>query len=148
LSSLVSHSQLNAPLASAILETCLDVTDLRRSRNFYADLFGYAVMRCDDRFCAFSVGERQVLLLFVRGSDPEGTLLPFGMIPPHGTSGRAHIGFSISSEGLPAWRERLSQRGISIESSFNWPTGGTSIYFRDPDDHLLELVTPGVWPIY
>ena len=147
MSSLEQYSH-DAPPASAILETCVDVTDLRRSSNFYAGLFGYAVMRCDDRFCAFNVGGRQVLLLFLRGSDPEGTLLPFGMIPPHGASGRAHIGFSISSEELPAWHQRLSQRGISIESSFDWPTGGKSIYFRDPDNHLLELVTPGVWPIY
>ncbi len=26
--------------------------------------------------------------------------------------------------------------------------GGTSLYFRDPDGHLLELVTPGIWSIY
>ncbi|HWQ03343.1 MAG TPA: glyoxalase, partial [Candidatus Nitrosotenuis sp.] len=26
--------------------------------------------------------------------------------------------------------------------------GGRSIYFRDPDGHSLELVTPGVWPNY
>jgi hypothetical protein len=29
-----------------------------------------------------------------------------------------------------------------------WPEGSTSIYFRDPDGHLLELVTPGLWPNY
>jgi catechol 2,3-dioxygenase-like lactoylglutathione lyase family enzyme len=136
------------PPPSAILETCLDVTDLRRSRQFYAGLFGYSVMQSDDRFCAFNVGGRQVLLLFVRGSDPNGTILPFGAIPPHGASGRAHVGFSVPSESLPAWRLRLAERGIPIESSFTWPSGGESIYFRDPDGHLLELLTPGVWPIY
>jgi catechol 2,3-dioxygenase-like lactoylglutathione lyase family enzyme len=26
--------------------------------------------------------------------------------------------------------------------------GGTSLYFRDPDGHLLELATPGLWTIY
>jgi len=26
--------------------------------------------------------------------------------------------------------------------------GGHSIYFRDPDGHLLELATPGLWAIY
>ena len=26
--------------------------------------------------------------------------------------------------------------------------GGESLYFRDPDGHLLELVTPGLWPNY
>lgn len=26
--------------------------------------------------------------------------------------------------------------------------GGCSVYFRDPDGHLLELATPGVWINY
>jgi catechol 2,3-dioxygenase-like lactoylglutathione lyase family enzyme len=148
LSASATPDKPEAHLPSAILETCLDVTDLPRSRDFYASLFGYAVMQSNDRFCAFSVGGGQVLLLFVRGTDPQGTILPFGTIPPHGTSGTAHVGFSIPSESLPAWRGRLAERGISIESSFTWPTGGTSVYFRDPDGHLLELLTPGVWPIF
>jgi catechol 2,3-dioxygenase-like lactoylglutathione lyase family enzyme len=137
-----------SPLPSAILETCLHVEDLQRSRAFYADLFGYRVMRSDERFCAFDAGDRQVLLLFLRGTDPDGTILPFGVIPPHGTSGQSHVGFSVPRESLPAWRTRLEERGIAIESSVVWPEGSTSIYFRDPDGHLLELVTPGLWPNY
>lgn len=136
------------PLPSAILETCLHVSDLARSREFYSDLFGYPIMRTDDRFCAFEVGGNQVLILFRRGSDPDGTTLPFGFIPAHGANGRGHVGFSIPSDSLAAWQKRLAARGITVESSFAWPNGGTSIYFRDPDGHLLELLTPGVWPIY
>jgi catechol 2,3-dioxygenase-like lactoylglutathione lyase family enzyme len=137
-----------SPLPSAILETCLSVTDLTRSRQFYSELFGYAVMKSDERFCALSVQDRQVLLLFLRGSDPNGTTLPFGFIPRHGASGQSHIGFSIPPDSLPAWRARLEKQGVAIESSFTWPGGGVSLYFRDPDGHLLELLTPGVWPIY
>ena len=37
---------------------------------------------------------------------------------------------------------------IEIESRVTWPGGGTSLYFRDPEGHLLELLTPGVWQIY
>jgi catechol 2,3-dioxygenase-like lactoylglutathione lyase family enzyme len=35
---------------SAIVATCLSVQDLARAKDFYADLFGHAVMRSDERF--------------------------------------------------------------------------------------------------
>ncbi len=87
---------------SAIVETCLCVQDLARAKDFYADPFGYAVIRSDERFCAFDIGGKQVFLLFVRGSDPEGTVLPFGTILPHGTAGVSHIGFRVPAESLAA----------------------------------------------
>ncbi|BCU78285.1 VOC family protein [Luteolibacter sp. LG18] len=136
------------PLPSAILETCLSVEDIGRARDFYHGLFGYPVMAQDARFCALDVGGKQVLLLFRRGSDPEGSHLPFGFIPPHGTNGASHLGLSIPAESLADWEARLADSGIVVESRFTWPHGGTSLYFRDPDGHLLELLTPGVWPTY
>jgi catechol 2,3-dioxygenase-like lactoylglutathione lyase family enzyme len=105
-------------------------------------------MASDDRFCAFAVGQQQVLLLFLCGSYPHGSVSPFGTIPPHDGSGPVHIGFGISSESLPAWRARLAEHCVPVESSVSWPRGGTSLYFRDPDGHLLELVTPGIWENY
>jgi len=51
-------------LPSAILETCLSVADLAAARDFYTGLFGYSVMQQDERFCAMSVNDQQVLLLF------------------------------------------------------------------------------------
>jgi hypothetical protein len=29
-----------------------------------------------------------------------------------------------------------------------WPGGTRSFYFRDSDQHLIELITPGFWAIY
>lgn len=130
---------------SAIIETCLSVADLPRARDFYTKLFGYRLITIDDRFCAFRVGDRQVLLLFLRGSDPQGTHLPFGFIPAHGTTGASHLAFAVSKDDVPAWLARLAEQGIAVESQLTWPLGGTSVYFRDPDGHLLELITPGVW---
>lgn len=133
---------------SAILETCLHVADLEKSRAFYEDLFGYPIMSSDERICAYNVGGSQVLILFAREETVQDTVLPFGTIPAHGARGSAHIGFSIPAESLEAWRDRLERREIPIESSLTWPAGGVSLYFRDPDGHLLELLTPGVWPSY
>jgi catechol 2,3-dioxygenase-like lactoylglutathione lyase family enzyme len=134
---------------SSILETALSVADLEQSREFYTRLFGYPILTSDDRLCAFDVQGRQVLLLFLRGSDPEGTHMPFGgHIPAHGSHGRSHVGFAIPEESLDEWREHLHHLNITVESEFTWPRGGRSLYFRDPDGHLLELLTPGVWPTY
>src|SRR5690349_12208930 len=117
------------PPPSAILETCLSVADLSRAQDFYTKLFGYWNIPSDDRFCSFRVGERQLLLLFLRGSDPGGTQLPFGFIPPHGTTGVSHLAFGISKDDAPVWLARLAEQGIAVESQFTWPLGGTSIYF-------------------
>ena len=38
--------------------------------------------------------------------------------------------------------------GIAIEGRTKWPRGGESIYFRDPDGHLIEPATLGLWPGY
>ncbi len=132
-------------LPSTVLETCLDVDDLARAREFYTGLFGYAVMDSDNRFCALNAGPRRVLILFLRGSNPQGTVLPCGTIPSHHSSGPAHIGFGIPAESLNDWLSRLRERGIPVESTMTWPGGGTSVYFRDPEGHLLELATPGIW---
>ncbi len=58
------------------------------------------------------------------------------------------MAFSISADELPAWEARLAGAGIGIEGRTKWSRGGDSIYFRDPDGHLLELATPGLWVGY
>jgi catechol 2,3-dioxygenase-like lactoylglutathione lyase family enzyme len=105
-------------------------------------------MAGDNRFCAFDVAARSVLLLFLRGGTLEPVQVPGGLIPPHDGYGHMHFAFAIPAEELTAWEERLVQAGIAIESRVNWAEGGVSLYFRDPDQHLVELATPGIWPNY
>ncbi|MBS0262749.1 MAG: VOC family protein [Planctomycetes bacterium] len=131
-----------------LLETALYVGDLPRSREFYSTLFGFEVMTQDDRFCAFSVPGRGVLLLFLQGATRSAVASPGGLIPPHDGSGQTHLAFAIAANELPVWEARLAEQGVPLESRVTWPRGGTSLYFRDPDEHLVELATPGVWPIY
>jgi catechol 2,3-dioxygenase-like lactoylglutathione lyase family enzyme len=88
------------------------------------------------------------LLLFRKGSTAEPAVLPGGTIPPHDGGGRLHLAFAVSAVELEAWRERLRSHGVSIEGEVKWPRGGTSLYFRDPDDHLVELATPGLWSTF
>ena len=46
------------------------------------------------------------------------------------------------------WESWLQTRGIAVEEKRQWELGGWSVYFRDPDRHLIELATPGVWSVY
>ena len=130
------------------LETGLYVSDLARSREFYSRLFGFPMMVGDERFCAFDVAGRDVLLLFLKGGTPGPVRTPGGWIPPHDGAGRLHFAFAVAAEDLATWEARLAGEGIEIESRVDWPRGGRSVYFRDPDQHLVELVTPGLWANY
>jgi len=136
------------PLVTGILETALYVDDLLRAADFYKTILPLDVLQKDDRFCAFNVANRQVLLLFRRGSSADPATLPGGTIPPHDGSGPAHFAFSIPAGSLVEWEEWLAKNGVAVESRVTWPRGSTSIYFRDPDQHLVELATPGIWAIY
>jgi catechol 2,3-dioxygenase-like lactoylglutathione lyase family enzyme len=117
---------------------------------FYRDVLGLTVMKGDgERFHALDSGAGRVLLLFKRG----GTLKPQpvasgGVIPPHDGKGPHHIAFAIAAADYERWCARLLDCGIEIESETRWEPGGRSVYFRDPEQHLVELVTPGIWPNY
>jgi catechol 2,3-dioxygenase-like lactoylglutathione lyase family enzyme len=136
------------PAVTGVVETCLYVDDLERSTRFYEDVCEFKRLSGDDRFCALSVADRNVLLLFRRGATLESVPTPGGAIPPHDGAGHLHVAFAIPAAAEADWRQRLEERGIVIESTVDWPRGGGSLYFRDPDQHLLEVITPGCWAIY
>ena len=133
---------------TGVLETALYVDDLDRASRFYEELFDVTRIEGDERFRAYSVGSRNVLLIFKRGASLQVTELPFGKMGSHDGSGPLHLAFSIAMEELAEWEKILADKKILIENRVQWPRGGTSLYFRDPDNHLLELATPGVWSIY
>ena len=136
------------PSPNGILESALYVEDVKRSIQFYTSILNLETLMADDRFCALSVAGHQVLLLFKKGSATEPTVTSGGTIPSHDGSGNLHVAFSISAADLGHWEERLQEKAVPIESKVKWPRGGHSLYIRDPDSHLVELITPGCWPIY
>jgi len=131
-----------------IIETCLYVDDLDRAGRFYEQVLELRAMTGDARFRAYDVGGKSVLLLFRRGATLQTVRMPGGTIPPHDGHGPLHMAFAVSADALPQWEARLAREGIAIEGRTDWSAGGHSIYFRDPDGHLLELATPGLWKIY
>lgn len=136
------------PEVTGVVETCLYVDDLERAERFYEDVCDFKRLIADERFCALSVADRDVLLLFKRGATLESMPTPGGAIPPHDGAGPLHVAFAIPATAEEAWQHRLDEHNVAVESTVEWPRGGRSLYFRDPDQHLVELITPGCWSIY
>src|SRR5512139_602975 len=131
------------PKLDGILGIAIHTEDMVRSRAFYE---GTAQVGAD--LSAYAVGGRDVLLVFRKGATMQVVTLPSGTIPGHGGDGALHVAFAIGKEELAHWEEHLVSRGVTIEGRNDWERGGRSIYFRDPDGHLLELATSGLWPVY
>jgi catechol 2,3-dioxygenase-like lactoylglutathione lyase family enzyme len=132
------------PKVEAILETSLYVADVAASAGFYERIFGFRMISNfggSGRGCALEAGPRQVLLLFLKG----GSL---SIESPHDGDGELHLAFAIPAAEVAAWEAWLAENGIAIEEKKEWERGGLSLYFRDPDRHLLEVASPGVWSIY
>jgi len=121
-----------APKTGGVLETSLYVSDVPRSIRFYEEIFAFRVIsEFGERGCAMRAGEHQVLLLFKRGASR-------AIQSPHDGNGELQVAFAMPSGAL----------GIAVEEKRSWELGGWSLYFRDPDRHLVELATPGTWSIY
>jgi catechol 2,3-dioxygenase-like lactoylglutathione lyase family enzyme len=136
------------PKLSRVLETALYVADLDRAAAFYADVMGLVSIHADHRMRVYDVGGNGVLLLFPQGGSLQPIETPGGSIPPHDGSGPMHVAFSIAADELEAWQDHLKAMGVVVLGRTEWPRGGVSVYFRDPDDHLLEIATPGLWQGY
>ena len=141
----MSGATFSRPQVNGILETSLYVERPTLSVEFYRRVFGFEPLDSDQkdgitdetRLCAMRAGDRSVLLLFKKGATADTN-----------ATGAIHVAFGIARSELPAWEAWLSHQGIPIESRMAWKYGGEALYFRDPDGHLLEVVTPGVWSIY
>lgn len=139
-----------APAIHGVLETVLYTADLPGATGFYQEVLGLAPMNGDgERYQAFDAGAGRVLLLFQRGTTLTPQTVPSGgVIPPHNGEGPTHLAIAISAADYEPWCTRLGELGVAIESETQWERGGRSVYFRDPDGHLVELVTPGIWANY
>ncbi len=129
------------PKLKGLLETALFVEDPLRAAGFYEGVLGLEKFRSDERGCAFVLPGEQVLLLVKHGVTREPNTTPGGVVPSCGASGSMHLAFAIADSELESWKTHLEARSVEIESEVAWERGGCSLYFRDPDGHLLELAT-------
>ena len=130
------------PKTVGILESSLYVIDVPSSIRFYQETFGFSVItEFGERGCAMQAGAHQVLLLFKKGASRT-------ISSPHDGDGELHLAFAIPANELFSWESWLQKKGIAVEEKRRWERGGWSLYFRDPDRHLIELATPGTWSVY
>lgn len=131
----------HAVRAGRIFETSLYGDDLPALEDFYLRVIGLeTISRFGERGMALRCGG-DVLLLF----DPEATRRSAEGDPPaHGCRGQGHVAFAVPAAELPAWRDRLAEHGVEIETEVEWENG-RSIYFRDPAGNSVELATPRIW---
>lgn len=135
--------RLSAPSAAAVLETCLYAEDLEECARFYEQVIGLERFSSVDGRHVFFRWARGVFLLF----DPRATSAEDGEVPPHGASGAGHVAFAVPADRLQEWREHLDRRATSIEREVRWPSGGRSLYLRDPAGNSVEITSPGIWSI-
>ncbi|MGN6374247.1 MAG: VOC family protein [Sphingomonas sp.] len=136
------------PAIDGLLETALYVEDMARSAAFFRDVLGLEPMLESERLTAFDAGRRGVLLVFARGQSIEDVASQRGTVPGHDGSGPVHMAFTIAADSYEHWRQHLQAAGVVMRGEMHWPRGGRSLYFEDPDRHVLELATPGLWPTY
>lgn len=134
-----------APPITGVLETSIYVADVARAAAFYEGVLGLSRLLGDDRLVALDAGPASVLLIFLRGGTLKDIHLPGGTIPAHDGSGPYHFALRIPHGTLEDWRRHLVAQGVTITAEMAWPQGGNSLYFNDPDGHVVELATPGIW---
>jgi catechol 2,3-dioxygenase-like lactoylglutathione lyase family enzyme len=136
---------MTAPPITGVLETAIYVDDVARAAAFYEGVLGLPRLIGDDRLVALNAGPASVLLIFRRGATSADIHLPGGTIPAHDGSGPYHFALRVPAGSLDDWRHYLGENSVPITAEMAWPQGGHSLYLNDPDGHVVELATPGIW---
>lgn len=117
--------------------TVIAVSDWDRSTAFYRDVLGAEIVELEHGRVAFRIGEQQ-LNVHGPGSTPE----PRARVPV--APGNADLCFVWPGSSAEA-RTHLQAQGVEVELGPVGRTGahgsGSSVYFRDPDGALLELIS-------
>ena len=133
-------------MLAAIDHVVLVVRDLERSLAFYRDVLGCRVLReaewrrGEARFPSVAIGGGQMLNLHQAGSP----VTPEAANPQVASEDLCFV----AAVPIAEVQARLAGRGVPVEIGPVQRMGGrsvmgTSVYFRDPDGNLLEIMAYG-----
>ena len=121
---------------SGVAHVSLTVTDLERSKRWYADLLGWEEMMAGESGgVIFGVGALPGGQLLALRQHPDGTGDEFD---PRRT-GLDHLSLDVgSADQLSDWERRFVNLGVSYTPTQDMPYGHV-LNFKDPDGIALEL---------
>ncbi|EXJ94093.1 hypothetical protein A1O1_02486 [Capronia coronata CBS 617.96] len=180
----VPPAPLPPPPITHILETCLQVKDVKTATEFYKDIFNVQPFLNTPRMSGFSFAQTTLLLFqlgataadspmpdnrsVIPGHGPSQNILDLLLVPRAGDSDgndqpstltpsslptpgnlHQHFCFAVSApDDVGAWEIWFEQKQVKILGKVEWPRGGRSVYFADPDGNIGEVASRGIWEHY
>jgi catechol-2,3-dioxygenase len=135
-----------------MFEVQLVVDDLDRVAAFYRDALGLEVSLEDAHRgrMHFRLGRGQLILARVGGEEagPDWPGLPPPLLrdsddrgPTPRRHGPVHFAIEVELSDLLAADQRLRTEEHDVRGPFRWPSGRMSIYARDPEGNVAELIS-------
>lgn len=123
-----------------IKETCIYVTDLEATKQFYSYQLGLPLISMvAGRHVFFKAGQSVLLCFHADKTQQENVL------PPHGAVGSIHFAFEVARSEYDEILQQITDTGIAILHKQAWKDGIRSFYFHDPDKNLVEVIEEGLW---
>lgn len=123
-----------------IKETCIYVRDLEATKVFYHNQLGLPIVSyVEGRHIFFRAGASMLLCFVAEATEHDQHL------PPHYGRGQLHFAFETEVSNYEDWKNQIRSIGLPIEQEVWWRDNLKSFYFRDPDNHSVEIVMRGIW---
>jgi len=129
-----------------VVETCIYSSDLDSMKQFYVKVLGLPLVQEEEGKFIFLKAGKSMLLVF----NPAKTSTDNDKLPTHGAQSppaSIHFAMEIEERDYAQWKQLLAEYQIKIEKEVNWKDRSRSLYFHDPAGNLVELITPGEWPV-